>query len=96
MACVRWPKSAVGLTCNAALRKRCLIFKSWACASFGDWQKDVNSIAVPVRPGSGLPHMAISCGAPTYVVSQEFLLSEVRPRLIAMAANLEKALGTAV
>jgi DNA-binding IclR family transcriptional regulator len=40
--------------------------------------------------------MAISCGAPTYVVSQEFLLSEVRPRLIAMAANLEKALGTAV
>jgi DNA-binding IclR family transcriptional regulator len=65
------------------------------CCSFGDWQKDVNAIAVPVRPGSNLPPMAISCGAPAYSVSPEFLLDEVRPRLIALAANLEKAVGTA-
>ncbi len=25
------------------------------CCSFGDWQKDVNAIAVPVKPGGGLP-----------------------------------------
>src|SRR6202048_5108167 len=65
------------------------------CCSFGEWQKDVNAIAVPVRPGGGLPPMAISCGAPAYMVSKEFLLERVRPRLIALANELETSLGTA-
>lgn len=65
------------------------------CCSFGDWQKDVNAIAVPLRPGGGLPPMCINCGAPAYIVSKEFLLNEVRPRLIAIAHELETSLGTA-
>ena len=65
------------------------------CCSFGEWQKDVNAIAVPVRPGGGLPPMAISCGAPAYMVSKEFLLEKVRPRLIALVNELETSLGTA-
>ena len=65
------------------------------CCSFGEWQKDVNAIAVPVRPGGGLPPMAINCGAPAYMVSKEFLLEKVRPRLIALANDLETSLGTA-
>jgi DNA-binding IclR family transcriptional regulator len=65
------------------------------CCSFGEWQKDVNAIAVPVRPGGGLPPMAINCGAPAYMVSKEFLLERVRPRLIALANELETSLGTA-
>jgi len=65
------------------------------CCSFGDWQKDVNAIALPVRPGGGLPPMAINCGAPAYMVSKEFLLERVRPRLIALANELETSLGTA-
>jgi DNA-binding IclR family transcriptional regulator len=65
------------------------------CCSFGDWQKDINAIAVPVMPGGGLPPMAINCGAPAYMVSKEFLLGQVRPRLIALANDLETALGTA-
>ena len=65
------------------------------CRSFGDWQKDVNAIAVPVRPGGGLPPMAISCGAPAYMVAEEFLLDTVRPRLIALRGELESSLGTA-
>jgi DNA-binding IclR family transcriptional regulator len=64
------------------------------CCSFGEWQKDVNAIAVPVRPGGGLPPMAINCGAPAYMVSKEFLLEKVRPRLIALANDLETSLGT--
>jgi DNA-binding IclR family transcriptional regulator len=64
------------------------------CCSFGEWQKDVNAIAVPVRPGGGLPPMCINCGAPAYIVSKEFLLNEVRPRLIAIAKELETSLGT--
>jgi len=65
------------------------------CCSFGDWQKDVNAIAAPVRPGGGLPPMAINCGAPAYMVSKEFLLEQVRPRLVALVNELETSLGTA-
>jgi DNA-binding IclR family transcriptional regulator len=65
------------------------------CTSFGDWRKDVNAIAIPVRPGSGLPPMSISVGAPSYIVTPRFLLEAARPRLITLANNLEKALGTA-
>jgi len=64
------------------------------CCSFGEWQKDVNGIAVPVRPGGGLPPMPINCGAPAYMVSKDFLLEKVRPKLIALANDLESSLGT--
>ena len=64
------------------------------CCSFGEWQKDVNGIAVPVRPGGGLPPMPINCGAPAYMVSKDFLLEKVRPKLIALANDLETSLGT--
>ena len=87
---VRWPEVERGMA--KALRD---IRELGVCCSFGDWQKDVNAIAVPVRPGGGLPPMAISCGAPAYMVSKEFLLAEVRPRLIALVHELETALGTA-
>jgi len=60
----------------------------------GEWQKDINAIAVTVRPGSNLPPMAISCGGPAFSVSPEFLLEEVRPRLIALATSLEVSIGT--
>jgi len=86
----RWPDIQRGMA--KALRD---IREIGVCCSFGDWQKDVNAIAVPVRPGGGLPPMAINCGAPAYMVSKEFLLERVRPRLIALAGELESSLGTA-
>ena len=86
----RWPDLQRGAA--KALRD---IRELGVCCSFGDWQKDVNAIALPVRPGGGLPPMAISCGAPAYMVSEEFLLDKVRPRLINLAQELETSLGTA-
>jgi DNA-binding IclR family transcriptional regulator len=86
----RWPELQRGVA--KALRD---IRELGVCCSFGEWQKDVNAIAVPVRPGGGLPPMAINCGAPAYMVSKEFLLERVRPRLIALAGELETSLGTA-
>ncbi len=86
----RWPDLQRGVA--KALRD---IRELGVCVSFGDWQKDVNAIAIPVRPGGGLPPMAINCGAPAYMVSKEFLLERVRPRLIALANELETSLGTA-
>jgi DNA-binding IclR family transcriptional regulator len=86
----RWPELQRGVA--KALRD---IRELGVCCSFGEWQKDVNAIAVSVRPGGGLPPMAINCGAPAYMVSKEFLLERVRPRLIALANELETSLGTA-
>jgi len=57
--------------------------------SFGDWQKDVNGIAVGFLPIGGNQLMAINCGGPSTSVSPRFLLEEVRPRLIEIARRLE-------
>ena len=86
----RWPELQRGV--SKALRD---IRELGVCCSFGEWQKDVNAIAVPVRPGDGLPPMSINCGAPAYIASKEFLLEQVRPRLIALVSELETSLGTA-
>jgi DNA-binding IclR family transcriptional regulator len=59
-----------------------------AC-SFGDWQPDVNAIAVGFDPGGGMPLMAMNCGGPAFQLSPDFLLDEVRPKLLAMVARLE-------
>ncbi|HVC02922.1 MAG TPA: IclR family transcriptional regulator [Steroidobacteraceae bacterium] len=58
-----------------------------AC-SFGDWQPDVNAIAVGFHAGDGLAPMAISCGGPAFHLSRKFLLDEVRPKLLAMVRQL--------
>jgi DNA-binding IclR family transcriptional regulator len=65
------------------------------CTSFGEWQPDVNGIAVGFQPGNGLPPMAINCGAPAFKVSADYLLNEVRPRLIEIARKIEEGLGQA-
>ena len=60
--------------------------------SFGDWQKNVNAIARAFQPGGGLPPMVINCGGPSFNLSPEFLLTEVRPRLVEMVSRIEATL----
>jgi DNA-binding IclR family transcriptional regulator len=60
--------------------------------SFGDWQPEVNGIARAFHPGNGLPLMAINVGGPSFHLSRQFLIEEVRPRLIELVARLERAL----
>lgn len=77
-----------------ALEKSIVEYRTLGCScSFGDWQKDTNAIAVAFRPGAGLPPMAINCGAPTAIATPDFLLQEIRPRLIALARSLEGVMG---
>ncbi|MBX3653625.1 MAG: IclR family transcriptional regulator [Ramlibacter sp.] len=59
------------------------------CTSFGEWQKDVSAIAVAFHPPGGGDVMAINCGGPGSGLSREFLLGEVRDKLIAMAVRLQ-------
>lgn len=63
------------------------------CCSFGEWEESVSAIAVGFRPGGGLEPMALNCGAPTVVTSPQFLLDEVRPRLIELARRLDGVMG---
>lgn len=62
-----------------------------AC-SFGDWNQEVNGIARAFDPGNGLPIMAVNVGGPSYNLSPDFLLAEVRPRLIQLVHVIEAAL----
>jgi DNA-binding IclR family transcriptional regulator len=66
------------------------------CTSFGEWQKEVNAIAIAFHPPGGRSAMAISCGGPGFNLSREFLLQEARPQLIALAARLQGPDGSQV
>lgn len=58
--------------------------------SFGEWQKEVNAIAIAFTPPGARSVMAINCGGPGFDLSPEFLLDEVRPQMIALANRLEQ------
>jgi DNA-binding IclR family transcriptional regulator len=83
-----WPRIKAGV--DAALQQ---YQRYGCCGSFGDWQKDVNAIAVAFRIGADLPVMSINCGGPAFQLSPEFLLGEVRPRLIDIVKHLEMSYG---
>ncbi|MDB5840368.1 MAG: IclR family transcriptional regulator [Herminiimonas sp.] len=60
------------------------------CTSFGDWQPDVNAIAIAFRPSDGAAPMSINCGGPAFNLSPEFLLKEVQPRLLDVVSRLRR------
>jgi DNA-binding IclR family transcriptional regulator len=60
------------------------------CTSFGDWQRDVNAIAVAFRPTNGTSILSINCGGPSFNLSPEFLLDEVKPRLLELVERLRR------
>jgi DNA-binding IclR family transcriptional regulator len=83
-----WPR--VKRMLDAALEQH---RKIGCTSSFGEWQPDVNGIAIGFRPGGGLPAMAINVGAQSFNLPRAFLLAEVRPRLISVVRRIEEALG---
>lgn len=60
------------------------------CTSFGEWQKDVNAIAIAFHAPGGRSVMAINCGGPGFNLSPDYLLREVRPQMVALAHRLEE------
>lgn len=79
-----WPRLRDGI--EAALAQHAV---DGCCASFGEWQSDVNAIAIAFRPPGGRTLMAINCGGPGFSLSPAYLLGEVRPRLLALAERLQ-------
>jgi len=60
------------------------------CTSFGDWQPDVNAIALAFRPADGTAPLSINCGGPAFHLSPEYLLKEARPRLQELVERLRR------
>jgi len=82
-----WPKVKAGV--DKALEEYRIL---GITSSFGDWNKEVNGIARAFDPGNGLPIMAVNVGGPTYNLSPEFLINEVRPRLLDLVRAIEDTL----
>ena len=81
----RWPEIRAGV-----MRSVDEYRSIGCCTSFGDWQPDVNAIAVAFRPSSGASILSINCGGPAFTISREFLLDEVKPRLLDVAERLRR------
>lgn len=62
------------------------------CCSIGDWQKDINGIAVPIAAPTGEPTYVLNLGGPAYALSEEELRQRLAPLLIAVAREVEAAL----
>ena len=62
--------------------------------SFGDWKPNVHGIARTFDPGEGLPLICVNVGG-TSEVTPEHLLSEGRRLIVAVTAEIQKALVTA-
>jgi DNA-binding IclR family transcriptional regulator len=84
-----WPQVQAGV--DQALQEYRTI---GCCTSFGEWQKDVNAIAIAFRPSTGRALMAINCGGPGFSLSRDYLLQGVRPLLLALGERLRE-LGAA-
>lgn len=61
-----------------------------ACTSFGDWQSDVNAIAIAFQPRDAHTLMSLNCGGPSHLVSRRHLLDEVRPKMLEIVQRLSR------
>lgn len=78
-----WPRLRDGI------EKSLEEYSRLGCATaFGEWQERISGVAVGFHPGGGLPPMVLNCGGPSVIASPDFLLAEVRPRLIDLARGL--------
>ena len=63
--------------------------------SIGEWHPDVSAVGVPIVPADRSGLFAINCGAPAFQISREQLETDLGPRLVNLARNVEAALNGA-
>jgi DNA-binding IclR family transcriptional regulator len=81
---LRWAERKRGIDAALAEYRRL-----GCCSSIGDWQADVNGIAIGFDPGGGLPPMVVNCGGEAFNLPPAFLFEEVRPRLMSLVRRLQ-------
>ncbi len=55
--------------------------------SFGDWDRNMNTVAVPIRLQDG-EIVCLSCGGPSYLLSPEYMEDTLAPQLIHVAREI--------
>jgi DNA-binding IclR family transcriptional regulator len=81
-----WPKIKFGIDDAVASYK-----KRGFCCSFGDWDHDVNGVAVPLILSQG-NIFVFNAGGPAYRLKPEVLEKEIAPLLKNMVGNIEAML----
>jgi DNA-binding IclR family transcriptional regulator len=84
----RWPKLRDGLE-----RSGETVAKHGFAISAGEWQTDVHAAGVALKLNDGTGPYAFNCGAPAFRFTEDRLIRDIGPRLIAMVRNIEAALG---
>jgi DNA-binding IclR family transcriptional regulator len=84
----RWSKMRDGLE-----RSGEFIARHGFAMSAGDWQSDVAAAGVALKLNDGTGPYAFNCGAPAFRFTEDRLLNDIGPRLLAMVRNIEAALG---
>ena len=84
----RWPKMRDGIE-----RSGETVAKYGFTMSTGDWQDDVAAVGVGLTLNDGSGPYAFNCGAPAFRFTEDRLLNDIGPRLVAMVRNIEQVLG---
>lgn len=84
----RWAKMRDGIE-----RSGETVAKHGFALSTGDWQDDVAAVGVALKLNDGTGPYAFNCGAPAFRFTEDRLLNDIGPRLVAMVRNIELALG---
>lgn len=84
----RWPEVKAGI--ERAIRD---LAERGFVTSFGEWDRDVYAVGVPLIPSDESGVYAFNCGANIYQTSRERLEGEIGPRLVNLARNIEAALS---
>lgn len=83
----RWPKVKEGIE-----RAGEMIAKHGFAISAGEWHSDIHAAGVALNLNDGTGPYAFNCGAPAFKFSEDKLLNDIGPRLLAMVKNIEKAM----
>jgi len=86
----RWPKLRDGIE-----RSGETVARHGFAISAGEWHDDVAAVGVALKLNDGTGPYAFNCGAPAFRFTEDRLLSDIGPRLVAMVRNIEAALGGA-
>lgn len=83
----RWPKIRDGIE-----RAGETIAKHGFAMSAGEWHNDIHAVGVALKLNDGTGPYAFNCGAPAFKFTEDRLLSDIGPRLVAMVRNIEAAM----
>jgi DNA-binding IclR family transcriptional regulator len=84
----RWPKMRDGIE-----RSGEMVARNGFAVSAGEWQDDVHAVGVALKLNDGTGPYAFNCGAPSFRFTEDRLINDIGPRMVAMVRNIEAALG---